>query len=176
MAGTATFQPAARCGRTTEDMYGEVYGAVSQVPGLRVFPRLDPRHRLRPGQRLLQVGQRGTRLDMPHASRGQQARTQHEPETAGQDHQHQPEAERRQSAQAERRGNRIRRRRHHAQVTVWDFRAHRLGRHPQCRLAALDHAALPLAQRKSLSPAAIRRHCEDGFSVERITRQYEAYL
>jgi multidrug efflux pump len=23
-------------------MYGEVYGAVSQVPGLRVFPRLDP--------------------------------------------------------------------------------------------------------------------------------------
>ncbi|HSJ03455.1 MAG TPA: efflux RND transporter permease subunit, partial [Verrucomicrobium sp.] len=29
-------------GRTTEEMYGEVYGAVSQVPGLRVFPRLDP--------------------------------------------------------------------------------------------------------------------------------------
>ncbi|HYW10536.1 MAG TPA: efflux RND transporter permease subunit [Longimicrobium sp.] len=28
--------------RTTEQMYGEVYGAVSQVPGLRVFPRLDP--------------------------------------------------------------------------------------------------------------------------------------
>lgn len=28
--------------RTTEEMYGEVYGAVSQVPGLRVFPRLDP--------------------------------------------------------------------------------------------------------------------------------------
>ena len=23
-------------------MFGEVYGAVSQVPGLRVFPRLDP--------------------------------------------------------------------------------------------------------------------------------------
>ncbi len=23
-------------------MYGEVFGAVSQVPGLRVFPRLDP--------------------------------------------------------------------------------------------------------------------------------------
>jgi multidrug efflux pump len=34
--------------RSTEQMYGEVYGAVSQVPGLRVFPRLDPppcRHR-----------------------------------------------------------------------------------------------------------------------------------
>ncbi|HJR74416.1 MAG TPA: efflux RND transporter permease subunit [Luteimonas sp.] len=29
-------------GRSTEDMYGEVYAAVSQVPGLRVFPRLDP--------------------------------------------------------------------------------------------------------------------------------------
>ncbi|HEX5218152.1 MAG TPA: efflux RND transporter permease subunit [Verrucomicrobiae bacterium] len=29
-------------GRSTEEMYGEVYGAVSQVPGLRVFPRLDP--------------------------------------------------------------------------------------------------------------------------------------
>jgi multidrug efflux pump len=28
--------------RTTEEMYGQVYGAVSQVPGLRVFPRLDP--------------------------------------------------------------------------------------------------------------------------------------
>ena len=28
--------------RSTEDMFGEVYGAVSQVPGLRVFPRLDP--------------------------------------------------------------------------------------------------------------------------------------
>src|SRR5574341_291018 len=28
--------------RTTEQMYGAVYGAVSQVPGLRVFPRLDP--------------------------------------------------------------------------------------------------------------------------------------
>ncbi len=28
--------------RSTEQMYGEVYGAVSQVPGLRVFPRLDP--------------------------------------------------------------------------------------------------------------------------------------
>jgi multidrug efflux pump len=28
--------------RSTEAMYGEVYGAVSQVPGLRVFPRLDP--------------------------------------------------------------------------------------------------------------------------------------
>jgi multidrug efflux pump len=28
--------------RTTEQMYGEVYGAVSSVPGLRVFPRLDP--------------------------------------------------------------------------------------------------------------------------------------
>src|SRR5690606_72375 len=29
-------------GRSTEEMYGELYGAVSQVPGLRVFPRLDP--------------------------------------------------------------------------------------------------------------------------------------
>jgi len=29
-------------GRSTAQMYGEVYGAVSQVPGLRVFPRLDP--------------------------------------------------------------------------------------------------------------------------------------
>ncbi|HWK74252.1 MAG TPA: efflux RND transporter permease subunit, partial [Povalibacter sp.] len=29
-------------GRSTEQMYGEVYGAVSQVSGLRVFPRLDP--------------------------------------------------------------------------------------------------------------------------------------
>jgi multidrug efflux pump len=28
--------------RSTETMYGEVFGAVSQVPGLRVFPRLDP--------------------------------------------------------------------------------------------------------------------------------------
>jgi multidrug efflux pump len=28
--------------RTTEQMYGEVFGAVSSVPGLRVFPRLDP--------------------------------------------------------------------------------------------------------------------------------------
>jgi multidrug efflux pump len=28
--------------RTTEQMYGSVYGAVSQIPGLRVFPRLDP--------------------------------------------------------------------------------------------------------------------------------------
>jgi multidrug efflux pump len=28
--------------RSTEAMYGEVFGAVSQVPGLRVFPRLDP--------------------------------------------------------------------------------------------------------------------------------------
>lgn len=28
--------------RSTEQMYGQVYGAVSQVPGLRVFPRLDP--------------------------------------------------------------------------------------------------------------------------------------
>ncbi|QJE95436.1 efflux RND transporter permease subunit [Luteolibacter luteus] len=28
--------------RTTEEMYGEVFGAVSQVPGIRVFPRLDP--------------------------------------------------------------------------------------------------------------------------------------
>ena len=28
--------------RTTEELYGEVFGAVSQVPGLRVFPRLDP--------------------------------------------------------------------------------------------------------------------------------------
>jgi multidrug efflux pump len=28
--------------RTTEEMYGQVFGAVSQIPGLRVFPRLDP--------------------------------------------------------------------------------------------------------------------------------------
>jgi multidrug efflux pump len=28
--------------RSTEEMYGEVYGAVSQVPGVQVFPRLDP--------------------------------------------------------------------------------------------------------------------------------------
>jgi multidrug efflux pump len=28
--------------RSTEELYGEVYGALSQVPGLRVFPRLDP--------------------------------------------------------------------------------------------------------------------------------------
>jgi multidrug efflux pump len=28
--------------RSTEEMYGEVYGVVSRVPGLRVFPRLDP--------------------------------------------------------------------------------------------------------------------------------------
>src|SRR5262245_4370035 len=28
--------------RSTEEMYGQVYGMVSQVPGLRVFPRLDP--------------------------------------------------------------------------------------------------------------------------------------
>jgi multidrug efflux pump len=28
--------------RSTEEIYGEVYAAVSQVPGLRVFPRLDP--------------------------------------------------------------------------------------------------------------------------------------
>jgi multidrug efflux pump len=28
--------------RTTEEMYGQVYGAVSQIPGLQVFPRLDP--------------------------------------------------------------------------------------------------------------------------------------
>jgi multidrug efflux pump len=28
--------------RTTEQMYGEVYGVVSQIPGLQVFPRLDP--------------------------------------------------------------------------------------------------------------------------------------
>jgi multidrug efflux pump len=28
--------------RSTEEMFGEVYGAVSAVPGLRVFPRLDP--------------------------------------------------------------------------------------------------------------------------------------
>jgi len=29
-------------GRSTEEMYGQVYGAVSQIPGLQVFPRLDP--------------------------------------------------------------------------------------------------------------------------------------
>jgi len=28
--------------RSTEQMYGEVFGAVSQIPGVRVFPRLDP--------------------------------------------------------------------------------------------------------------------------------------
>ena len=28
--------------RSTEEMYGEVFGAVSQVAGVRVFPRLDP--------------------------------------------------------------------------------------------------------------------------------------
>jgi multidrug efflux pump len=28
--------------RSTEQMFGEVFGAVSQVPGVRVFPRLDP--------------------------------------------------------------------------------------------------------------------------------------
>jgi multidrug efflux pump len=28
--------------RTTEEMYGQVYYAVSQIPGLQVFPRLDP--------------------------------------------------------------------------------------------------------------------------------------
>jgi multidrug efflux pump len=28
--------------RSTQQMYGEVFGKVSQVPGLRVFPRLDP--------------------------------------------------------------------------------------------------------------------------------------
>ncbi len=28
--------------RSTEEMYGEVFGAVSQTPGLRIFPRLDP--------------------------------------------------------------------------------------------------------------------------------------
>jgi len=28
--------------RSTEQMYGDVYAAVSKVPGLRVFPRLDP--------------------------------------------------------------------------------------------------------------------------------------
>src|SRR5262245_27249290 len=28
--------------RSTQEMYAEVFGAVSQVPGLRVFPRLDP--------------------------------------------------------------------------------------------------------------------------------------
>ena len=28
--------------RSTQEMYGELYGAVSTVPGLRVFPRLDP--------------------------------------------------------------------------------------------------------------------------------------
>jgi multidrug efflux pump len=28
--------------RSTAEMFGEVYGAVSQIPGLRVFPRLDP--------------------------------------------------------------------------------------------------------------------------------------
>ena len=27
---------------STQELYGQVYGAVSQIPGLRVFPRLDP--------------------------------------------------------------------------------------------------------------------------------------
>ena len=31
--------------RSTEQMYGEVYQAVSQIPGLRVFPRLDAKLR-----------------------------------------------------------------------------------------------------------------------------------
>ncbi len=29
-------------GRSTEEMYGEFFGALSQVPGMRIFPRLDP--------------------------------------------------------------------------------------------------------------------------------------
>jgi multidrug efflux pump len=28
--------------RSTEEIFGQLYGAVSQVPGLRIFPRLDP--------------------------------------------------------------------------------------------------------------------------------------
>ena len=28
--------------QSTQELYGQVYGAVSQIPGLRVFPRLDP--------------------------------------------------------------------------------------------------------------------------------------
>src|SRR5688572_13180558 len=28
--------------RSTQELYGQLYGAVSQIPGLRVFPRLDP--------------------------------------------------------------------------------------------------------------------------------------
>jgi multidrug efflux pump len=28
--------------RSTQEMYGEVYGVLSQIPGLRIFPRLDP--------------------------------------------------------------------------------------------------------------------------------------
>ncbi len=28
--------------RSTEEMYGDLYAALSQVPGLRIFPRLDP--------------------------------------------------------------------------------------------------------------------------------------
>ena len=28
--------------RSTEEMYGQVFGVVSQIPGVRVFPRLDP--------------------------------------------------------------------------------------------------------------------------------------
>ncbi len=28
--------------RSTEELFGQVFGAVSQIPGLRVFPRLDP--------------------------------------------------------------------------------------------------------------------------------------
>ena len=45
-AGAASAAWSPRTGRSaqrsTEQMYGEVFGAVSQVPGLRVFPRLDP--------------------------------------------------------------------------------------------------------------------------------------
>jgi len=29
-------------GRSTEEMYGEFFGVLSQVPGMRIFPRLDP--------------------------------------------------------------------------------------------------------------------------------------
>jgi multidrug efflux pump len=40
--GGIVFKDFRERGRSTEQMYGEIYGALSQVPGLRVFPRLDP--------------------------------------------------------------------------------------------------------------------------------------
>jgi multidrug efflux pump len=40
--GGMAMKPWNERGRTSEEIYGQVFGAVSQVPGLRVFPRLDP--------------------------------------------------------------------------------------------------------------------------------------